>query len=173
MSLPWIVVGDRTSHGGTVLEGDPWTDIEGKRVATVGHQVACPKCKGSYPIVTGAEDTRVSGQPVARHGDYTHCGAVLISSQFLTYWCHRTSGAGFSNAHVDAQRSSKNEQYDEQAKLVADTHVTGLPYFIALKNGGTLSGYLQEESEFPRIETEGPADYQVYWGDDALARMES
>jgi uncharacterized Zn-binding protein involved in type VI secretion len=37
MSLPWIVKGDKTSHGGTVIEGDPAFDTHGKPVALVGH----------------------------------------------------------------------------------------------------------------------------------------
>jgi uncharacterized Zn-binding protein involved in type VI secretion len=86
MSLPWIVIGDRTSHGGTVIEGHPTTDIDGKLVATVGHQVSCPKCKGTFPIATGAPDLVIDGKPIARHGDQTACGASLISSQVRTYW---------------------------------------------------------------------------------------
>jgi uncharacterized Zn-binding protein involved in type VI secretion len=174
MSLPWIVKGDKTSHGGTVLDGDPWTDIQGKSVATVGHLVACPKCKGTFPIVTGAHDTIVGGQPVARHGDHTACGALLISSQFLTHWSQGDGGIAAPRTGGSAVNPDiEIPVYDEQVQLVANAFLHGLPYFIEVNNGKTFSGYMQEDCKLPRIETLGPADYAIYWGDDALARIRS
>jgi len=94
MSLPWIVKGDKTSHGGTVIEGDPTFDTHGKPVALVGHMATCPKCKGGpFPIVTGAPDFICNGRPVARHGDKTACGASLISGQAVSRWGAETSAA--------------------------------------------------------------------------------
>lgn len=88
MVKPFIVIGDRTSHGGTVISADNTFDINGKAVARVGDLTVCPKkgCKGVFPIVTGAEDMASMGNPPARHGDKTACGARLISSQVLTTW---------------------------------------------------------------------------------------
>lgn len=87
MSLPWIVLGDRTSHGGTVIEGEPTFDTHGKPVALVGHMTTCPLCSGGpFPIVTGAPDFLCNGRPVARHGDKTSCGASLISGQVVSLW---------------------------------------------------------------------------------------
>lgn len=40
---PFIVQGDKTSHGGTVLAGSPFSDCDGKPIARVGDMVACPK----------------------------------------------------------------------------------------------------------------------------------
>jgi uncharacterized Zn-binding protein involved in type VI secretion len=84
MSQPLIVKGDVTSHNGTVLQGAPTTDTTGKQIARVGDPVYCPKCRGTYPIATGAPDLIIDGQPAARHGDKTACGATLISSQVAT-----------------------------------------------------------------------------------------
>jgi uncharacterized Zn-binding protein involved in type VI secretion len=94
MSLPWIVKGDKTSHGGTVIEGDPTFETHGKPVALVGHMTTCPKCKGGpFPIATGAPDFVSNGRPVARHGDRTACGASLISGQFVSMWSAERSAA--------------------------------------------------------------------------------
>lgn len=76
-----ILQGDSTSHGGVVLQGSPIMQFRGKNVALVGHQVACPLCKGVFPIVTGAPTVLVGGLPLALEGMKTACGADLIASQ--------------------------------------------------------------------------------------------
>ena len=45
-----IRLGDATSHGGVVLEAFSQTDLNGKPIAGVGHNVSCPLCKGIFPI---------------------------------------------------------------------------------------------------------------------------
>ena len=83
MPRKFIVLGDTTTHGGTVItawgEGR-WT-IDGKPVACVGDKVICPKCKGVYTIVEGASgpDTTLDGRKVAREDDGVDCGAKLVS----------------------------------------------------------------------------------------------
>jgi uncharacterized Zn-binding protein involved in type VI secretion len=86
MSQPFIVIGDKTSHGGTVIEGAPTTDTGGRRIARVGDKVTCPKRGhgGTTVIVTGDPTCLIDGQPAARHGDTTACGASLIASQVVT-----------------------------------------------------------------------------------------
>ncbi|MFC0228484.1 PAAR domain-containing protein [Serratia aquatilis] len=76
-----ILQGDSTSHGGKVLQGSPVMMVMGTSVALVGHLVACPQCRGVFPIVTGAETVLVGGQPLALNGMKTACGAELIASQ--------------------------------------------------------------------------------------------
>jgi uncharacterized Zn-binding protein involved in type VI secretion len=51
---PFVRVGDRTTHGGVVLTGDPTFSIHGKQAARVGDEVSCPRCKRVSKIVTGA-----------------------------------------------------------------------------------------------------------------------
>lgn len=99
MSSPWVTKGDKTSHGGTVIEGEAGFDTQGKLVALVGHMTTCPKCKGGpFPIVTGAPDFLCNGRPVARHGDKTACGASLISGQAVSGWSAARSAATTSGA---------------------------------------------------------------------------
>ncbi|MGE8702507.1 MAG: PAAR domain-containing protein [Achromobacter sp.] len=71
---------DSTDHGGSVLEGFPHTNLNGKPIAGVGHQVSCPKCDGVFPIVQGSATYKIIGTPVALHGMTTACGARLIAS---------------------------------------------------------------------------------------------
>lgn len=83
MTKPFIVIGDKTSHGGVVVGSSTVSDVAGKQIARMGDKVSCPKC-GSNTIATGDSTIIVDGQPVARHGDTTACGATLISSQQTT-----------------------------------------------------------------------------------------
>lgn len=84
MSRPFIVVGDRLDHGGSVVTGSGETDVDGKAVARVGDRAICSK-HGQTTIVSGDSRVLIDGNPVARHGDKTACGATLISSQNLTF----------------------------------------------------------------------------------------
>jgi len=77
-----IRLGDKTSHGGVVIQASAFTDSGNKKVARIGDLVTCPqKGHGTCPIVTGDNTMLVDGNPVARHGDKTACGASLIASQ--------------------------------------------------------------------------------------------
>ena len=85
MAKPLITIGDRTSHGGTVLEGSPFSDTGGKAIARVGDRVSCPHAKHRITtIVSGDPTMMVDGKPAAREGDKTSCGATLIAQQAFT-----------------------------------------------------------------------------------------
>jgi len=85
MGRPFIVLGDTTDHGGTVVGASGVTDTMGKRIARVGDQVTCPKrSHGTTVIVSGDPTMIIDGQPAARHGDKCACGATLIAAQALS-----------------------------------------------------------------------------------------
>jgi len=74
-----IVLGDMTTHGGKVISASSDLESHGIKVARVGDMVACPRCKGSFPIVEGAPFALDLKSKIARHGDKVACGASLIS----------------------------------------------------------------------------------------------
>ncbi len=86
MGKPVSVVGDLTSHGGTVITGAPTATTNGKPIARVGDMATCPIPfhGGVTTIVSGDPATTVMGKPVARHGDVTACGATIIATQAQT-----------------------------------------------------------------------------------------
>ncbi len=86
MGRPFIVLGDSTSHGGQVVGASGTTDTNGRRIARVGDQVTCPRKGhgGTTVIVSGDPTMIIDGQPAARHGDMTACGATLIASQSVS-----------------------------------------------------------------------------------------
>jgi uncharacterized Zn-binding protein involved in type VI secretion len=175
-----IVLGDKTDHGGEVIEASGVTDTHGKRIARVGDKVACPK-KGhsNAVIVTGDPTMVIDGQPVAYHGCKTSCGATLISSQAVSTVSFGGGAAGTSASQGipaaalsgAAQESALVGIYDEQAHLVASA---GTAWFIKTNEGKTLSGMLGEDGLLPRLDTLQEGEYEVYWGDEAIAmRLDS
>jgi uncharacterized Zn-binding protein involved in type VI secretion len=142
MSLPLIVQGDTTSHGGTVIEGAPFFDTDGTPVALVGHLVTCPKCKGGpFPIISGASDMVCDGRPVARHGDKIACGATLISGQARSQWSaergadNATSSGASAQSFTDQSLVDRLEgAFDEHFVLVDNASgkpIDGFAYGIA------------------------------------------
>jgi uncharacterized Zn-binding protein involved in type VI secretion len=79
--IGFIVIGDRTSHGGEVISGDPTWTIDGIPVARVGDKVSCPRCERVSTIISSRFPALTdNGVPVAYDQDRTEdCGAVLYS----------------------------------------------------------------------------------------------
>ncbi|OOF70630.1 PAAR domain-containing protein, partial [Rodentibacter caecimuris] len=69
-----ITIGDKTTHGGTVLQGSHSMTAAGKNIALQGDLVACPQCKGIYPIIEGSSKMTSNGRGVALEGMKTACG---------------------------------------------------------------------------------------------------
>ncbi len=194
--MPEIIrKGDSTSHHGTVLEGSPTDICMGKPIAYIGHKVHCPKCKGDFPIVEGVLTATFYGKGVAVAGMKTSCGATLIASQFTDTieWSSGSSGSNAAKrsaavarvtaaqlasgalpprtAANEAATRQATEKFDEKPQL-QDEAIEGIPYWIETKDGRMFSGRATVEGTLPRIETYGEEEYTVYWGDDALAKME-
>lgn len=115
MSRPFVVLGDKTSHGGTVISADFTSDINGRYMARVGDKVVCPKCKGVFAIKAGAPDV-VDGQGLgyARHMDTTDCGARLISGQATATWSDKSS-------LIDPAADAKTEALGAATQVAAST----------------------------------------------------
>lgn len=85
MTRPFIVLGDKTDHGGVVISASGTTSTGNKGIACVGDRVTCPKTgHGETTIVTGDPTVIIDGRAAARHGDKTACGATLLSTQGVT-----------------------------------------------------------------------------------------
>lgn len=83
MPGPLIILGDKTSHGGTVVEASTHSDSGGIGIARIGDKTTCP-IHGNGTIASGDMTMIVDGKPAARHGDKTSCGALLIAGQQMT-----------------------------------------------------------------------------------------
>jgi len=80
MAGPLIRLGDKTTHGGVVVQASTASDVGAVGIARVGDKVACP-AHGVQTIVSGDMSLVVDGKPAARHGDTVSCGATLIAGQ--------------------------------------------------------------------------------------------
>lgn len=78
---PIVRVGDKTTHGGTVMEGFTCYNVLGRAAAGLGHMVNCPRCEGVFSIAEGVATFAVGNSYVAVDGMKTSCGASLIASQ--------------------------------------------------------------------------------------------
>lgn len=175
---PIICVGDKTDHGGVVIEGSPFDDIDGRRIARVGDKVTCP-LKGhgeTTVIVTGDPTCEFDGKAVARHGDKTACGATLLASQTLTTDEAGTASGGTGSTENGASRQANRasqlppDSPDEQVRAVDATTgepIANLAYFIEAPDGATYSGRTDANGLCERIATRDPAELTVWFGDDA------
>lgn len=87
MKKRWIVLGDKTTHGGSVISCTATTvTTMGHVAARIGDKVWCQKCRKMTTIISGDPTFIIMGQPVAYEGCYTSCGAQLVSVQQSASW---------------------------------------------------------------------------------------
>src|SRR5690554_6307856 len=117
MARNWIVIGDPTSSGGSVVSGSPFTDIDGIPVARVNDQATCPRHKGAYPIVDGDNTLIVDGQPVALHGSSLSCGCKVLSAQQVRVFVDAGGGgaAGFTGKGRMGTPAPRDAGFDSAA----------------------------------------------------------
>ncbi len=80
MSKGFVLLGDKTTHGGTVISASSTTIVNGKKVALVGDMVSCPiPGHGTNPIIEGSSDWSSDGRAVVVDGCKCQCGCQVIS----------------------------------------------------------------------------------------------
>ncbi len=174
MARNWIVIGDPTSSGGSVVSGSPFTDIDGIPVARVTDQATCPKHKGAYPIVDGDNTLIVDGQPVALHGSSLACGCKVLSAQQVRVFVDAGGGgrsggggggsvaaiAGAAAAAVVAAKSAVNDasedestEYDEALCFCSESGepLAGVRYTLYFANGDTCTGTTDDNGMTERV----------------------
>lgn len=78
--MPGIIrIGDKTTHGGTVLVGSSGLKFMGKEIACMMDKVSCP-IHGTTFIAEGDTGSKCNGRPIALHGHRCGCGCTLITS---------------------------------------------------------------------------------------------
>lgn len=172
MGRPFIVLGDSTSHGGTVVEASQVTFTHNKPIARVGDKVTCPiPGHGTTVIVEGDPTMILDGKPVARHGDKCACGAVLISSQVVSSIGGGGSGGSSApqhsasspasprsaedtaNSQPQATASLDEHEFDQHFHLVDEVSgrpLAGQKYKITWL-GGVVEGVTNEEGLTQRV----------------------
>lgn len=154
MGRPFIVEGDKTSHGGTVLEGSAFSTTNGRRIARLGDKVYCPRCKKTTSIIEGDPTIIVDGAPVALDGYKTSCGAVLIASQQPTYKDMSNGNAGNSDdafaslfSPYVAENDNLRMKFNEKFQLIdeiANQPMASVDYAVIRENGDMEHGTTDE-----------------------------
>ena len=168
---PIIRYGDRTTHGGTVVSADSNFSIDGKNVSRVGDLVDCPRCLGTFRIVSGAPNVW-SGQNVARHDDVTSCGAKLIASQnTMTIDDGSEASAVYAGAPALLAQSTDDSAAKEEPQAIRfqAVHPTTSqplpkrPYIVTRENGAQHRGLTDAQGFTEIIETEVPEQVAVHF----------
>jgi len=188
--------GDRTSHGGTVLEGHQHLTVYGKPAAGVGHKVSCPKCSGTITIVEGAVNATMLGIKVAVEGMKTSCGATLIAGQFTATIDYGAGAAASSAAPEQAAAapvatlaaavlaaaaadaanagSADKGNYDEQVRILDDDGLptAGVPYHITDEAGKVYKGITDANGCCERVHTLSAQALRILTGVPALEKWQ-
>ncbi|MDN5780752.1 MAG: PAAR domain-containing protein [Luteimonas sp.] len=179
MARNWIVVGDPTSSGGSVLTGSSFTGIDGLPVARVSDQATCPSHKGAFPIVDGDSTIIIDGQPVALHGSSLACGCKVLSAKQVRAFVEPGAGRGggegggravaamaaaagvagaLNTAAANESAAGEAAEYDEALRFVnsAGATLAGVDYTLFLESGKTVSGMTDDDGRTGRVATEAP-----------------
>jgi uncharacterized Zn-binding protein involved in type VI secretion len=79
--IGFVVLGDKTSHGGEVVSCTSNRTVNGKEVARLNDLVSCPRCNRTAKIISSRFPAITSnGVPLAFDRDMTDCGAEVYSS---------------------------------------------------------------------------------------------
>ncbi|WP_198118800.1 PAAR domain-containing protein [Massilia rhizosphaerae] len=176
--IGWIRLGDKAACGGKVAEGLDTCTSHGVPYTYQGARMACRK---NCMIAEGfSRSTLSNGRCRVIHGMSTSGGCPLYSTLNDIDGVGNESGEAIAEKHflnADGQWVSVKEPgpkealYDERPQLVAPP-IEGVPYFIETLDGRTFSGRAEADGLLARINTFGEDEYTVYWGEEALTKME-
>jgi uncharacterized Zn-binding protein involved in type VI secretion len=176
--IGWIRLGDKAACGGTVIEASMVEISHGRGYSFQGARMACNK---NCLIAEGfLRSTLSNGRCQVTHGQITSGGCPLQSTLNDIDGVGNESGEGIGEKHfLNADGAwagvkplePDEAPYDEQTRLIAVT-IEDVPYFIQTMDGRTFSGKVGADGMLPRIDTYGEDEYTVYWGDDALVKMD-
>lgn len=81
MSKGFVFLGDKTTHGVSVISASSTMFVQGKKVVLLGDMVSCPiPFHGINPIVEGSSEWFSDGKPIVVDGCHSLCGCQVISS---------------------------------------------------------------------------------------------
>lgn len=104
-----ITIGDKTTHGGIVIEADNNFIVQGKATHLNGMKHYCPKCNTIVTAIASNSLVVINGKAMIVAGDKTTCGATFISSQNLVVKASGSvSGLNRSNSLTPTSQNSNN-----------------------------------------------------------------
>jgi uncharacterized Zn-binding protein involved in type VI secretion len=178
-----LVQGDKTTSNGIVVGAtDARMTQMGVPLALEGDAVWCPACKttGHILCIGPRHLNSFHGRKDALDGDLCICRcdpsprlihSMTGMSHVLTH--DELVAQGFAKHPVQTDFHGEAGNYDEAVQLSylgRSGSLAGLPFFIETADGRRFSGKLDATGQMPRIATDSLGAYEIFWGDDALAR---
>jgi uncharacterized Zn-binding protein involved in type VI secretion len=166
----FVVQGDRTSHGGHVVECASHRYIDGLRVARVGDPVWCPRCNRMTKIVTSRfPQVKDNGVPSAFDLDVTDCGAQLYS--------RHNNHAGYGSPDAVASTEARAKTAANPPRIPGDTAsvqehfvlrregtgeaLAGVKYTLNCGDGRVIEGETDEHGRTDVVWTDSPEHTQL------------
>jgi uncharacterized Zn-binding protein involved in type VI secretion len=169
----FIVKGDRTSHGGHVVECTSHRSIDGLLVARVGDPVWCPRCNRMTKIATSRfPQVKDNGVPSAFDLDVTDCGAQLYSrhNNHAGYGSPDAVASTAATARTAAKTPrSRGDAGNVQEHFVlrrdgSDEGLAGTKYTLSTADGRVIDGETDEQGRTGVVWTDGPEETQLVLG---------
>ncbi|QBR01714.1 PAAR domain-containing protein [Paraburkholderia pallida] len=167
-------LGDKSTAGGVVIEGEESCTHHGRSLTFTGAKVLCPVCNTTGVIGWKGPHRKstMKGKQQALEGDLCLCNCdpppVMIASQD-TAWHEFTASEleGTAYGIANEPRSSPTQGvYDEQFTL-KDSTGKSLPdtYYTAwLPSGARVHGITDSQGRTGRYATEGAQHVSIYLG---------
>jgi uncharacterized Zn-binding protein involved in type VI secretion len=176
----FLLVGDRSSAGGTILDAEPASTDHGARLAFVGAEVRCDACQSTGRIVArGPRRASAAMHKIAAlDGDLCVCDCVpapvMLASQddmFESFNDDELASMGFTadGTPIDRTRISS---FDERVRVVDENYLplTRVPYHIRTSGGVTYKGITDASGFCPRVYTRHAETLDIALGMKALDR---
>lgn len=80
MALTIARVGDKTSHGGVIVQGSTTRKVGGRQVARKGDKCTCPIHGATTIVKVDPKMPETDGRDTAHAGAMTACGARILPS---------------------------------------------------------------------------------------------
>lgn len=149
MRRSYLKVGDKSSAGGTVIEGVPLTTHHGTELTFLGAHVICPACKSTGRIVQKGPrwPGSMMGKEPALEGDICVCKCdpppVMIASQadmYESFDGQALASMGYASNGRPLEHESKT--HDQHFRIINSDGepVEGLPYLLKSADGKTVQG---------------------------------
>lgn len=152
----YICIGDKTSKGGSVLEGSNLAIGMSRGFATVGMKVQC--CNSAQTIIEGWNGLLIEGKPVAYHGCSISCGCKLIASQNLVGWDDSSSSNTPEQKQDNAEERKIYEtpqKHRNHLQLIDSTNqpIINRKYCLTATDGTKVEGRTDEQGQTELIWT--------------------
>lgn len=183
MRRSYLKVGDKSSAGGTVVEGIPTCTHYGKELTFLGATVVCPSCRSTGQIIPKGPrwPGHMMDKEAALEGDLCACGCyphpVMIASQADMY-------QSFEGSHLADMGFASNgtplnpdpvKDYDEQVRVLdgEGRPLSGVPFHIKTGSGAVHKGVTDAEGYCPRVYTADVDKLDIAIGHKAVERWNS